>query len=668
MFMKYFFPIRQLFILSCLIIIYTQAKAQTDSLRQLLLDHSIENGKYSNDSNTVAICNELAYLYRNTNIDSALFFANNAWDISLATDNTEGQILSLIRKSALLHRQNKFDQALSLLFKAIKLLDQHPHTKHRATAYNTVGIIYKKQGFFKEAIKYYIKSLNITQDKKTKASVLNNIAIVHGKLHDYNKALNYFMQSLEIEKNLHNDERISRIYQNIALTHYSKGEMEHVKSWLQKSLDLEEKMSNPIGMAQIYSLQADLEEENNDHTSALQKRFKALEIYKQQKHLTFERDELVNIGINYLRQEKYQKSISELKAALKMVEKSGEKQLKRACYYNLSSAYKHIKNYKESLYYLQEYNAIKDSIFNEIKSKQIAELEEKYESERKEKEILQLQTENEKQQNDLAQKESFVKIVLIVSTLLVLIIILLFMTYREKMRSNLIESKHQRTLEQQKTLELLKNQEIEMINALMEVQEKERSRIAEEIHDHLGNNLATIKLFFDTLHPQMDVLEAPYQKQYSKAVKLLEKTCADVRKIATDIASNILTKFGLVAAVKEMANLIADAGNMNVQVMSYGLQRRLDSTIEIALFRVIQELMTNALKHSNATEASIQITKHEHSLNIIVEDNGKGFHPKKVEAGMGLKNINSRLEKIKGDIVIDSGKGAGTTITIDLVI
>lgn len=669
MFMKYFCPIRQLITISCLIYIFIPrlyASHQTDSLHTVLEQQKLKEGKLIADIKTVNTLNEIAFSFND--IDSTLHYAQEAWEVALLINYNEGKAHSLLNQGIALKKQKKLEESLVKLYEATHLLKTVEQHHLKAKAFKNIGVIHRHQGKYNEAIDYYIKSLNASNNEQDKSSALNNIGIIHSISGDYEKALHYFHRAIEIEEKLHNNRRISRIYQNIALANGDLGAYETARGWLEKSLALEEKMVNPMGMAQIYSLQAHLNERNKDYDKALENRFKAINIYQSQKNLSFELHEINNIGVLYSLQNKYKKAIEQFNRSLELSILIGDRKMKKEAYYNLSQTYLKMDNYKESLSYLQQFNTLKDSIFNITTSQQIAELEEKYESERKEKEIFQLQTENEKQQSDLAKKESFNKIVIIVSVLLFLVIVLVFMTYREKMRRNLVESKHQRNLEQQKTLEILKNQEIEMINAIMEVQEKERSRIAEEIHDHLGNNLATIKLFFDTLHPKMSALDQIHQNQYDKAVSLLEKTCSDVRKIATDIASNILTKFGLVAAVKEMVNLIADAGDIDIKVMSYGLDRRLENSIELALFRVIQELMTNILKHSKATTASIQITKHEHSLNIIVEDNGQGFQTNQVEAGMGLKNINSRLEKIKGVIVVDSGKGAGTTVTIDLEI
>ena len=494
--MKYFCPIRQLILISCLIFISATrliASRDTDSLRLIFKKQQLSNGKLIADTNTIAILNKLAYAYANIDSDSGLYFANTAYKISLDIGYKNGQIESLIKKSYILQNQNHLKEASDILFNVIDFLDKNENLKLRARAYNRLAIIHRKKGEYKEAIKYNIKSLDLIQDEKESIPVLNNIAIIYSKLENYDKALPYFERALEIEKKQNNYRKTSRLYQNIALVHQYIGNLDKAKEYLGKSFEIEEKTNNPMGLAEIYSMQAFLDEENDDYEKALNNRFKALEIFKKLENLSYELYQVNNIGVIYLNQKKYTKAIIQFNRALKISTQIEDREMKQEAFYNLSLSYREMKNYKESLFYLEKFNSLKDSIFNLTTSQQIAELEEKYESEKKEKEIFQLQTQNEKQQNDIIKKENFSKIVIALSTLLVIVIILLFRNYREKMRRKLVESKHQRTIEQQKTLEILKNQEIEMINAIMDVQEKERSRIAEEIHDHLGNNLATIK-------------------------------------------------------------------------------------------------------------------------------------------------------------------------------
>ena len=132
--------------------------------------------------------------------------------------------------------------------------------------------------------------------------------------------------------------------------------------------------------------------------------------------------------------------------------------------------------------------------------------------------------------------------------------------------------------------------------------------------------------------------------------------------------SGVIAKKGLLPAVQKLAENASVAGNLTIEVQDFGLDERLDNMLEIAIFRMLQELVTNIIKHANASEASISITQHDDILNIIVEDNGRGFNASNIQAkeGIGLSSIERRIEHMEGTMEVDSTPNKGTTILIDI--
>jgi len=186
------------------------------------------------------------------------------------------------------------------------------------------------------------------------------------------------------------------------------------------------------------------------------------------------------------------------------------------------------------------------------------------------------------------------------------------------------------------------------------------------LHDRLGSMLSTVKLYFSSVEEQMDKLKEQNKEQYNKANHLLDEACEEVRKISHNLVSGELIKFGLLSSLQQMKRTIEDAGQLKINVLAFGIENRLDSMVEIELYRIIQELVNNILRHSKATEVTIQLNKSEKNLNIVVEDNGIGFDLKSVKEGMVLKNIRTRVNKLKGFLSVDSSKGRGTTTIIDI--
>ena len=218
-------------------------------------------------------------------------------------------------------------------------------------------------------------------------------------------------------------------------------------------------------------------------------------------------------------------------------------------------------------------------------------------------------------------------------------------------------------LKQERVDNLLKQQELVSIDAMIEGQEKERQRVANELHDDLGSLMATIKLHFGNVKGKD---KDPALKQ---AQSLLEEAYQKVRGIAHSKNSGVMSSQGLLPAVKKMAQVISETNALEVSVEDFGMGERMENSLELSLFRTIQELVANAIKHAEATKLNIQISQYDDNLNIIIEDNGKGFDRSnldKSKTGMGLTNIEKRIEHLEGNFTIDSVLGKGTSIIIDI--
>jgi hypothetical protein len=233
-------------------------------------------------------------------------------------------------------------------------------------------------------------------------------------------------------------------------------------------------------------------------------------------------------------------------------------------------------------------------------------------------------------------------------------------------------SKKKKIAEQAQLIEIqilektLKNQELRDIDLMLESQEHERQQIANELHDNLGSLLATLKLNFQNLSRR------PQEEDkilFDKTDALLEEAYQKVRNIAHLKNLGVIGSEGLVVAVKKMAEQMSIINRLTIHVIPFGLTQRLSNSVEIMLFRMIQELATNIIKHSQADEVNIYLTQHNSdSINVIIEDNGKGFDYKKVTKtdGIGLKNIEKKVEQMEGTFTVDSIVSKGTTIIIDL--
>ncbi len=212
----------------------------------------------------------------------------------------------------------------------------------------------------------------------------------------------------------------------------------------------------------------------------------------------------------------------------------------------------------------------------------------------------------------------------------------------------------------------MKEQEILGIDLMIEGQEKERQRIANDLHDDLGGQLAAVKIKLETLE-QLH-LQEDQNILLQETTSLLNEAYQKVRSMAHARNAGINAQDGLLPAVRNFASKVSVANRLAIQVEEHGMDTRLENSLEITLFRVIQELITNVIKHAQASEAIIHLTQHEDSINVMVEDNGIGFATANIKAGdtMGLYSIQKRIENLGGAVTIDSIAQKGTTIIIDI--
>jgi len=359
------------------------------------------------------------------------------------------------------------------------------------------------------------------------------------------------------------------------------------------------------------------------------------------------------------------------KEALVMLEKAantaktmGLAELEQQVRSRLGEWYYLLEKPQEAYLNIARYSVLRDSLRAVLFSRNMGELEVVYDTERKERTIAMQKVELEKEREVKRRKELQRDILLGVCVALVIILLLFYRNLIHRKRLAIQE----KLLHDQRVHELLKEQEIGTLNAMMEGQEKERQRIAKDLHDRLGSMLSAIKLQFGALENRLSLMQGEQQQQYQKVHDLLDHAVGEVRQVSHDMLSGALTEFGLRGALTDLRNAIEVKGEFDAELVMFGLENGLPRTMEIAAFRVVQELVSNCMKHAKASEISMAITRTDRNLNIVVSDNGKGFDTGRPSAGMGMKSVRERAAGMHGSVQVDSRAGKGTTVIVDLPI
>ena len=223
------------------------------------------------------------------------------------------------------------------------------------------------------------------------------------------------------------------------------------------------------------------------------------------------------------------------------------------------------------------------------------------------------------------------------------------------------------TIERCRLEKVYKEDELNAVDTLIEVQERERVAITRELHDSLGSMLSTLKHNFENLKIRRNIPQEDLEKIFDRTDIIIDEAYYNVRRLASDKSTGTLPDNNLIPALKNLTEKLSANEAVHFQVLSYGFEDRMNNSLEITIFRIVQELATNIIKHSNAVESTIQLTNHVHTVNIIVEDNGRGFNAKKAFAcGTGLAVLKQKIQQLKGNFEIDSTPDKGTTIIIDL--
>ncbi|WP_293890894.1 sensor histidine kinase [Flavobacterium sp.] len=390
------------------------------------------------------------------------------------------------------------------------------------------------------------------------------------------------------------------------------------------------------------------------HNYKLARKYNSLALDYYQKHkLNFSiACTYVNQADVFLNEKKYDSAMALYQKADALNIKDNNTNTRIILYGLMADLYKEMKNYKKALEYTDKLKVYQSIVDENQQVKAIRDIDAKYQS--------------KEHKDEIAWQKSLMKKGGAVIVFLVVLIILIFLGYKNLNKKKKIVEQ-EKLIEIQKLENVLQEHELHEIDKLLEGQEKERIKIANDLHDNLGSMLATLKLNFQNLKKQELYLDDP-DNLFNKTDELIDEAYQKVRTIAHTKNAGVIANQGLLPAVNNIAKKMSIPGKLIVDVIPFGLDERLENTLEVTIFRMIQEILTNAIKHANATEISIHLTQHDDSLNIIVEDNGTGFNPKNIDKkeGMGLTNIEKKTEQMGGIFTIDSTEKRGTSILIDI--
>lgn len=332
---------------------------------------------------------------------------------------------------------------------------------------------------------------------------------------------------------------------------------------------------------------------------------------------------------------------------------------KKLYYKELYTSYTRLGDAEQALYWADQYIVLSDSLYESKFQKDIIELETRYKNAENEKKIATLQAETEKATLESRNTKLVNWMLVLVSLFLGIIVIFSIILYRNSRKL----ARQMELYYQQQLKATEQKQQIQVARALMQGEEQERKRLAIDLHDGLGGRLAAIKTRLSHIASnqsngsERDLLTLQDQ---------LDISSNELRRIARNMMPESLLQLGLEPALRDMCDSMT-SGDTHVAFEAFGWDNPLTQEKQVNIYRMVQELLTNAIRHANATEVLVQCSQNRNVFFITVEDNGKGFSiaPNAKSKGIGLSNVRTRVEYLDGKLEIASTEGEGTTINIE---
>lgn len=611
---------------------------------------SIENkiAAEKTDTGKVTLYNELFFEYRDYDSAKAMAMANDGLALSRKIGDKKGESLLLYNKANFLNVNGDQQDAKNLLTQSFNIRKQAGDLAGQGYCYRAFGNISYDNNDYKKALEYYLSAATLFE-KVNDLKGLSGTYIWIGNvfndgLRQFDKAVEYFNKSLAIADQLKDSVLIGYNYNNLGQANYYQKKYKEALYYYDLCMRIKTLKGDLRGTANtnnnISTVFFDLKKYDSAiiyNDSALHTRLKI----NDKKGVA---TSYLNAGNIFLILEKYEQAFDNYQLAIKVANEIDFKEPVIEAYNGLSQYYEAKGDTKEALSFYKKYKSANDSVFNSDITKQLSTLEIKYSTAQKEQLI-------EKQQFDLTKKQYWIY----GSAGAALLILLLSISYyrRNKLKS-----------EKRLQTELMKHQDI-ATKAVIEAEEKERKRIASDLHDGVGQMMSVAKMNLSAFEGELSFKNEQQQNSFENVINLIDESCKEIRSVSHQMMPNALLKSGLASAIKEFIDKI-DSRIIKVSLYTEGLNEKIDSNTETVLYRVVQECVNNVLKHSGANRLDISMIKDADGIAVSIEDNGKGFDASKKQNsdGIGLKNITSRISYLKGTIEFDSSPGNGTLVAI----
>lgn len=611
------------------------------------------------DTNAVQLYINLGQQYESNEPEIAKMYYRKAGLLSEKINYRRGVIQYINNYTFVLNMQGIKDSSLLLNLNAVEIAREINDSLYLAKALFNTGTSYRQLEDYENAVKFYEEGKKIFEkygDEFIEAQAGDILQLLYYEMKNYDRAIEFGEKSVATFRKINNPIWLGYALNNLGLSYSSIEKFDKALPLFTEALALGLKNNDKIMESSQALNIGNIYLQKGEYQRMMPYMKKALVLARELDNVESEAIALKGLSFYYTFLKDYKTAEKYADSSLKITFTHNFKKLRAQIYTQLSNLAYANRDMELGEHYARLSSMLGDSLINDIILKNTQLLEKQFETEKKEAEIHHLTVENQLKELSIQKKSLFNY--LLVGGLSALFIITI-LVYR-----NL---KHKQTLQQQKIGELETEKQLMAAEAVLKGEEQERTRIAKDLHDGLGGMLSGLKHSFVTIKGNL-IMTPENVQAFERGMDMLDSSIKEMRRVAHNMMPEALVRFGLDTALKDFCNDINQSGAIVIDYHSVNLKDiQLEQTTSITIYRIIQELINNVIKHANATSAIVQLIKTDEKLAITVEDNGKGFDTSILlkKNGIGWINIKNRVEFLKGTLDITSRKNEGTSVQIE---
>lgn len=609
------------------------------------------------DSTRVQLFIQLGQQFENNDPDSAIALYEAALKLSQELNYPRGVISYYTNVTYVYNALGRFDTSLVLNLKSVEIARAFGNKERIGACLANAGSSYMQLGMPEKAIEYFLSASAIYEPLGLEPQLgilYSNLCNLYEDLMQTDKSIEYGLRSLDIARRSDNPGAIINTQINLAVVYNVTGQYDKTVAALTEVQNLARQTDNKYALLLAALNLGDAYRKSNNTRMVTPVYREALQLAEEFEDRESIAIALRGVAFGYMINGDLKMAEQYIYQALDQARKYNFRSEIKSCYDALSESSLMRGDLQEHMNFALKRDSMERMLFNESIARNVQDLEAKYESEKKEQQISQL--EQQRAIQALSLRQNNLTIALLAGALVSIVAIMLL--YR---RSTIQKKK----ILEQEIDQLKKQRQLEASQALIKGQEDERGRLARDLHDGLGGLLTGVKFSLFNMKSNV-VLDAENRLAFERSLDMLDHSIVELRRVAHNMMPDVLLKFGLSEALSSYCSNVRESGITKLDFQAIGMIPRLDPNTEIILYRVVQELLNNAVKHASPTHVLVQLAYDDNLLSITVEDDGKGFVINQLDrtSGSGWSNIKSRITYLEGTVDIQSSPGKGTSVHI----